>query len=130
VLLAAWKQARLASGGQIVAFLGHVFARRLFSRLSASPPSPKPTTTEIEAGRSPHTSRRFEILHSRFGIQTWVALPEAQEDAQPSFKHHGKETLPLVEGDGAARARARAEVASACREPASTSAARRFGALR
>jgi redox-sensitive bicupin YhaK (pirin superfamily) len=28
--------------------------------------------------------------HSLFGIQTWVALPEAQEDAQPSFEHPGK----------------------------------------
>ena len=32
--------------------------------------------------------------HRLFGIQTWVALPEAQEDAQPSFEHHGKESLP------------------------------------
>ena len=39
--------------------------------------------------------------HSLFGIQTWVALPEAQEDAQPSFEHHGKESLPLIESDGA-----------------------------
>lgn len=39
--------------------------------------------------------------HSLFGIQTWVALPEAQEDAPPSFEHHGKEMLPLVESDGA-----------------------------
>ena len=38
--------------------------------------------------------------HRLFGIQTWVALPEAQEDAQPSFEHHGKEALPLIESDG------------------------------
>src|SRR5271166_439990 len=38
--------------------------------------------------------------HSVFGIQTWVALPEAQEDAQPTFEHHGKESLPLIESDG------------------------------
>ena len=38
--------------------------------------------------------------HSLFGIQTWVALPEAQEDAQPSFEHHGKESLPHIESDG------------------------------
>lgn len=35
-----------------------------------------------------------------FGIQTWVALPEADEDRPPSFEHHGKESLPLIEGDG------------------------------
>ena len=39
--------------------------------------------------------------HSLFGIQTWVALPEAQEDAEPTFEHHGKESLPLIESDGA-----------------------------
>ena len=39
--------------------------------------------------------------HSVFGIQTWVALPEAQEDAQPSFEHHGKESLPVIRSDGA-----------------------------
>jgi redox-sensitive bicupin YhaK (pirin superfamily) len=38
--------------------------------------------------------------HSLFGIQTWVALPEAQEDAAPSFEHHGKDTLPVLEHDG------------------------------
>jgi redox-sensitive bicupin YhaK (pirin superfamily) len=41
-----------------------------------------------------------EAPHSLFGIQTWVALPEAKEDAQPSFEHHGKESLPLIESDG------------------------------
>jgi len=38
--------------------------------------------------------------HSLFGIQTWVALPENKEDAAPSFEHHGKEALPLIEHDG------------------------------
>ena len=32
--------------------------------------------------------------HSLFGIQTWVALPEAQEDAHPSFEHHGVQVPP------------------------------------
>ncbi|MDM7928838.1 pirin family protein [Blastomonas fulva] len=35
-----------------------------------------------------------------FGIQTWLALPDAQEDAPPSFEHHGKETLPVIEDGG------------------------------
>ena len=38
--------------------------------------------------------------HSLFGIQTWVALPEDHEDAAPSFEHHGKEALPVIESDG------------------------------
>jgi redox-sensitive bicupin YhaK (pirin superfamily) len=35
------------------------------------------------------------------GIQVWVALPAAAEEIEPSFVHHGREALPLVEGDGA-----------------------------
>ncbi|MGO2006946.1 pirin family protein [Vreelandella alkaliphila] len=38
--------------------------------------------------------------HSLFGIQTWVALPEAYEDKPASFAHHGQETLPLLKGEG------------------------------
>ncbi|QDY69233.1 pirin family protein [Qingshengfaniella alkalisoli] len=37
---------------------------------------------------------------SLFGIQTWVALPERDEDRTPTFEHHGKETLPVISGDG------------------------------
>lgn len=36
------------------------------------------------------------------GIQSWVALPEADEDCAPSFHHHPKATLPLIDRDGAA----------------------------
>lgn len=35
-----------------------------------------------------------------FGIQTWVALPEAQEDAPPAFEHAPKDALPFLEGEG------------------------------
>jgi redox-sensitive bicupin YhaK (pirin superfamily) len=35
------------------------------------------------------------------GIQTWLALPTASEEVEPSFEHVGREALPLVEGDGA-----------------------------
>ncbi|MBO9477315.1 pirin family protein [Shimia sp. R11_0] len=37
---------------------------------------------------------------SLFGIQTWVALPEAREDDPAMFEHHGKEALPFLEGEG------------------------------
>ncbi|MEM8740691.1 MAG: pirin family protein [Pseudomonadota bacterium] len=37
---------------------------------------------------------------SLFGIQTWVALPEAEEDRAASFHHHGREALPFLEGEG------------------------------
>ena len=38
--------------------------------------------------------------HSLFGIQTWVALPEAEEDAAARFEHAGRAALPVVEGEG------------------------------
>ncbi|KIC25728.1 MULTISPECIES: pirin family protein [unclassified Leisingera] len=37
---------------------------------------------------------------SLFGIQTWIALPESHEDVPAAFEHHGKEALPVLEGEG------------------------------
>jgi hypothetical protein len=34
------------------------------------------------------------------GIQTWIALPEAEEDRPASFHHHRADELPLLEGEG------------------------------
>ena len=34
-----------------------------------------------------------------WGIQTWLALPQAKEDSDPAFEH--TPTLPVVEGEGA-----------------------------
>jgi len=39
--------------------------------------------------------------HELFGVQTWVALPERDEETAPSFEHHGREALPVMEADGA-----------------------------
>ena len=39
--------------------------------------------------------------HSLFGIQTWVALPETAEDADAGFQHASKDTLPVLEAEGA-----------------------------
>ena len=57
------------------------------------------------AGRGvTHSERTSEATrkapHRLFGIQTWVALPEAQEESPPSFEHHGRETLPVLEAEG------------------------------
>ena len=35
-----------------------------------------------------------------FGIQTWLALPDSHEDVAPSFEHHGKDALPVIEDRG------------------------------
>ena len=39
--------------------------------------------------------------HELFGIQTWVALPEAHEDDAPIFSHHARHDLPELEDAGA-----------------------------
>jgi len=48
------------------------------------------TTPETRAGR-----------HELFGVQTWVALPAHAEDTAPAFEHHSRETLPVLEAEGA-----------------------------
>ena len=35
-----------------------------------------------------------------YGMQTWLALPDDQEEIDPAFEHVDGEALPLVEGDG------------------------------
>ncbi|MEZ5891602.1 MAG: pirin family protein [Parvularculaceae bacterium] len=34
------------------------------------------------------------------GIQSWVALPEAAEETEPSFHHHPQASLPVIEREG------------------------------
>jgi hypothetical protein len=34
------------------------------------------------------------------GMQSWVALPLAQEETAPGFTHHDAETLPVIEDEG------------------------------
>ena len=34
------------------------------------------------------------------GIQTWLALPEAQEEIDPAFEHVAKAALPMLDADG------------------------------
>ncbi|MCQ8185569.1 pirin family protein [Parvularcula maris] len=71
------------------------------------------TTQDIEpgavnwmtAGRGiTHSERTPDDLsgkpHQMFGIQTWIALPKAQEEREPDFVHHAKEALPSLSGEG------------------------------
>ncbi|MCC8403639.1 pirin family protein [Paraburkholderia sp. MMS20-SJTN17] len=52
----------------------------------------------VHSERTPPEDRaRGQKIH---GIQTWVALPLADEDAEPSFAHHAAATLPVVERNG------------------------------
>ncbi len=56
------------------------------------------------AGRGVTHSERFETLRrdggTLHGIQAWIALPEGDEETDPSFTHHGAEDLPTYEGGG------------------------------
>ena len=38
--------------------------------------------------------------HSLYGVQTWVALPDAAEDVDPGFEHQEESALPKIEGEG------------------------------
>ena len=44
---------------------------------------------------------RAQARSSLCGIQTWVALPEADEETSPSFEHQPRSSLPVVEEAGA-----------------------------
>ena len=59
----------------------------------------------MTAGRGiVHSERTPEALRVApsgvFGIQAWVGLPRAKEEAEPSFAHHGAAALPVVESKG------------------------------
>jgi len=52
----------------------------------------------VHSERTPAEDRaRGQTMH---GIQTWVALPLADEEIEPSFAHHAAATLPVVERNG------------------------------
>src|SRR5699024_3495723 len=35
-----------------------------------------------------------------FGLQTWIARPEAQEESAPEVMHYGSDDLPMLDSDG------------------------------
>ena len=58
------------------------------------------------AGRGVTHSERTSAATRRgesrlFGIQTWVALPEREEERAASFEHHGTDALPVLDDSGA-----------------------------
>lgn len=58
----------------------------------------------MTAGRGITHSERFEKERAEggpvHGIQSWVGLPEALEETDPAFAHHGTEDLPLLDEEG------------------------------
>src|SRR5215204_6554768 len=65
---------------------------------------------------SPDRKRSGQRL---FGIQTWMALPDEQEESDPAFVHHGSDELPTVDAEGI-RARLIAGEAFGARSPLRT----------
>lgn len=65
---------------------------------------------------APALKRSGQLL---FGLQTWVALPEAMEESEPAFLHHGREELPALD-DGALRLRLIAGSTHGLRSPLAT----------
>ena len=57
------------------------------------------------AGRGVSHSERTSAVarrgpHALLGVQTWLALPDAAEDVDPSFAHFGAAALPVLEDKG------------------------------
>ena len=70
---------------------------------------------------SERTSAEMRAKPSKvFGIQTWVALPEAAEDTPARFEHVGKAGLPMLDAEGI-RARLILGHAFGARSPVRTS---------
>jgi redox-sensitive bicupin YhaK (pirin superfamily) len=53
----------------------------------------------VHSERTP--PERRASAHRAHGVQTWVALPDGQEDVPPSFEHHAANALPRLELPGA-----------------------------
>ncbi len=59
----------------------------------------------MTAGRGiAHSERtdnaRRDAGQKMHGIQSWIALPEDDAETDPSFHHHPRSTLPMINGDG------------------------------
>jgi redox-sensitive bicupin YhaK (pirin superfamily) len=52
-----------------------------------------------------HSERTGPLVRAQgstlYGLQCWVALPQAKEEVDPSFSHIGADELPVIEGEGA-----------------------------
>jgi redox-sensitive bicupin YhaK (pirin superfamily) len=54
----------------------------------------------VHSERTPAEVRDAAGRARAHGIQTWIALPLAEEEREPSFAHHGAASLPRVERPG------------------------------
>ncbi|MEM6934660.1 MAG: pirin family protein [Pseudomonadota bacterium] len=90
-----------------LATVSYLFDGKMYHRDSLG------TSMEIEPGavnwmiaghgicHSERTSDAQRAIDSKlFGIQTWVALPDGQEDLDPGFEHQPVGALPVIEESG------------------------------
>jgi redox-sensitive bicupin YhaK (pirin superfamily) len=54
----------------------------------------------VHSERTPPEVRDAAGRTRAHGIQTWLALPRAEEEREPSFAHHGAASLPRIERPG------------------------------
>lgn len=54
----------------------------------------------VHSERTPQADRAAPGGASIHGIQTWIALPKAYEEVEPSFAHHPSASLPEARGQG------------------------------
>jgi redox-sensitive bicupin YhaK (pirin superfamily) len=52
----------------------------------------------VHSERSPASARTKGS--ALFGLQTWIALPEAAQEIAPAFDHYKADQIPVSEGDG------------------------------
>jgi redox-sensitive bicupin YhaK (pirin superfamily) len=83
-------------------FEGEIFHRDTLGSAQAILPG---DVNWMNAGRGiAHSERTRAELRATgspiAGIQSWVALPEAQEESAPFFKHHAESELPVIEEGG------------------------------
>lgn len=52
----------------------------------------------VHSERTPNDKRAAP--HNLFGLQVWLALPQAHEETEPSFQHYTGNEIPRIEQDG------------------------------
>ena len=52
----------------------------------------------VHSERTPDDKR--DAPHSLFGLQVWLALPQAHEETEPTFQHYKSNEIPRIEQDG------------------------------
>ena len=77
--------------------IGTAWGRNRSSSRATSTGWSRGAASPIPSERPPRCARDRT---AGYGLQTWVALPDADEDTAPSFEHHARRRCRSIEGDG------------------------------